>query len=368
MLKKIISLLVIFAMLVPFSSAVAADEPTLQPTIEEILNDYHKKAFEAQMQEETGAAAYARNGSSSSKTLEQETVDTLTAAGYEAYNVTADNYSSLEATLKMDFSDLGLIPGDSYIMVINGNTSQSFAGRAVGGSDIVQNPGDWEGGSGFNYIYNGNTYTMRQVIITSGDESCLKKETICRPSELRDWTDFAGTFFEALAYFAIDKVTEPIPMGSILSMTAELLSNEEYILEEGDTTHLYASCVWTRKYLQVWNEEFSYWHTAQCSTYASAKAKVVVGLVYSNEIEDYEWVDTPLMSRIIYSDFYNNYDIRCIRAVHGLLQDTTYIDYAGDIGFSFYDNTGASITTDGTPLFTLKESISYLLPKYDYGE
>lgn len=41
MLKKIISLLVIFAMLAPLSSAVAADEPTSQPTIDEILNEYH---------------------------------------------------------------------------------------------------------------------------------------------------------------------------------------------------------------------------------------------------------------------------------------------------------------------------------------
>ena len=57
MLKKIISLLVIFAMLVPFSSAVAADEPTSQPTIEEILNEYHQKAFEAKTANDNGDAS-----------------------------------------------------------------------------------------------------------------------------------------------------------------------------------------------------------------------------------------------------------------------------------------------------------------------
>lgn len=31
--------------------------------------------------------------------LEQETVDTLTAAGYEAYNVTGENYTALETEL-----------------------------------------------------------------------------------------------------------------------------------------------------------------------------------------------------------------------------------------------------------------------------
>ena len=84
MTKKIIALTVLFAMLVPFFSAAAADEPTSQPTIEEILNEYHQKAFDAQVAgQQAGASTYSRN-SGSTNTLEQETVDTLTAAGYEA--------------------------------------------------------------------------------------------------------------------------------------------------------------------------------------------------------------------------------------------------------------------------------------------
>lgn len=46
MLKKIISTMLIFAMLVPVSSAVAADNDPVTPTIEEILNEYHEKAIE----------------------------------------------------------------------------------------------------------------------------------------------------------------------------------------------------------------------------------------------------------------------------------------------------------------------------------
>lgn len=41
MLKKMIALLTIFAMVLPLSPVVAADEPSAQPTIEEILNGYH---------------------------------------------------------------------------------------------------------------------------------------------------------------------------------------------------------------------------------------------------------------------------------------------------------------------------------------
>ena len=40
MFKKMIALVLIFAMLVPFSSAAAADEPSATPTVEEILSEY----------------------------------------------------------------------------------------------------------------------------------------------------------------------------------------------------------------------------------------------------------------------------------------------------------------------------------------
>ena len=82
----------------PFSPS-ANDYRT--PTIEEILNDYHSKAFEAQTAQEE-AGTYSRSASGTGKTLEQETVEELTAAGYEAYNVTGDNFDSLEDSLQTD--------------------------------------------------------------------------------------------------------------------------------------------------------------------------------------------------------------------------------------------------------------------------
>lgn len=82
----------------PFSPSVN-DYRT--PTIEEILNDYHSKAFEAQTAQEE-AGTYSRSASGTVKTLEQETVEQLTAAGYEAYNVTGDNFDSLEDSLQTD--------------------------------------------------------------------------------------------------------------------------------------------------------------------------------------------------------------------------------------------------------------------------
>lgn len=80
-MKKLTAMLLIFAMLVPFSPAVAADEMSAKPTVEEILSEYHQKAFEQEMQGDTDtASAWSRRGGST-KTLEQETVDTLNNAG-----------------------------------------------------------------------------------------------------------------------------------------------------------------------------------------------------------------------------------------------------------------------------------------------
>lgn len=85
-MKKLISAILICCMMLPMILASAVEEVTAPPTIEEILNSYHNKAFEAQAAAENGSlSTYARGGSS--QTLEQETVDALTDAGYEAYAV-----------------------------------------------------------------------------------------------------------------------------------------------------------------------------------------------------------------------------------------------------------------------------------------
>lgn len=62
MLKKMIAILTVCAMLAPLSSAVAADNTTVTPTIEEILNEYHAKDFEARMAAENGEVAFTNGG------------------------------------------------------------------------------------------------------------------------------------------------------------------------------------------------------------------------------------------------------------------------------------------------------------------
>lgn len=44
MKKRFIALFIIFTMLVSISPAVAADDTSARPTVEEILSDYHQAA------------------------------------------------------------------------------------------------------------------------------------------------------------------------------------------------------------------------------------------------------------------------------------------------------------------------------------
>lgn len=48
MYKKLIAILLSCVMLVSISPAVAAEDATEKPTVEEILNDFHQAAFAAQ--------------------------------------------------------------------------------------------------------------------------------------------------------------------------------------------------------------------------------------------------------------------------------------------------------------------------------
>lgn len=125
--EKIIALML--SVLIPVGMSIpvfaAQNEEGPVKTVAEILNDYHAESFEKQItQKSETVRAYARSSGSAEKTLEEETVEELTAAGYEAYNVTSSNYEELEASLKTDFEDLGLDPNESYIIVISGEEAE----------------------------------------------------------------------------------------------------------------------------------------------------------------------------------------------------------------------------------------------------
>ena len=208
MKKRMIALLLTFAMLVPFTPAVAADDNVPRPTLEEILSEYHQKAFEAEAAEQTGrASTNSRSVGNPGKTLEQETVDTLNATGYEAYNVTSENYETLEKQLQTDFSEMGLDPDCSYIIAISGE--ESSAGNNARGPNPGIVPALPPDGGGsptlFEHTYNGKTYHMRYVTVVATDDSPTKRDftvAVNRSNNSLNW----GVLFDAVFSYAIDSM------------------------------------------------------------------------------------------------------------------------------------------------------------------
>ena len=365
MKKKMIALMLIFAMLVSLSPAVAADENVSQPTIEEILNGYHEKAFAAHITEENGGASTYSRSAGSEKTLEEETVDELTAAGYEAYHVTGDNYEELADSLNIDFSGFGLDSGNSYIVVISGEDNSDTS--PTPNSRVIDPPNyDYDIGVGssdyFYYTYEGETYQMRYVTITPATTSGL---VIISEYDL-SYTPNVGDFFLDTVGIAVlmgvDSVC-PFPISTVGSLISSFYNNilaGPYTIVDPDAYTMNATSSWTRQFIQVWDDEYEAWFDAQSSAYA-VSAIWLSRHCYDPEISATIEVKSEDTFITTYSPLYSNTTQRKIDAINAYLSGTRMYDLTGDIDFYYLDgNTLVNGNGQSEPLFTHAEQILYL--------
>ena len=340
MLKKIVSMLIVFAMLVPVSSVVAADNSNVQPTIEEILNSYHEKAFAASAEGGSEVSAYARR-SGSEKTLEQETVDELTAAGYEAYNVTAENYEELEESLKMDFESMELNPESSYIIVISGEEQNSAGNnsRVAGGGlgslpeyDMV----DPEG-SGLRYEYNGRYFNLRLVTITAADDPRYARDhayhIVQNDPTVSGAIDYVlQELLLQTVSVAAEEMIGLVPLGDIATFLASILID---LAQENEQVFgslaLNGATSWTRTFTLVYVESESMW-----KDYLYVEKAVAVsymsGLYYSSSQNRHLPIPAECVTHTFYSPNYDNFSFWCEKAIEKYLQ--------GEAGSYYYDKTG----------------------------
>ncbi len=328
MLKRMIALCLVIAMLVPLSSAVAADATSAPPTVEEILSEYHRKAFEAQTQGETSAAStWSRRGTE--KTLEQETVDILTEAGYEAYNVTADNYDTLEAELQTDFADMGLDRDGSYIIVISGKEENIQSGHnSRSGDDIVQDDGGLGGTNNFEYTYRGITYTMRYLKVTNADNpDYFATDTTPLISASRD-AALINDSLNSLIYFFLDCTTDNPLIG--LGTVSDILGIEfaNIHLQYPVSLSLTTTVNWSPVYTQVYDEASNMWSCRSCVDYVQI-INWYTGSYY-NKTSGPEYIDKTVTSNI-YTEHYLDFDWRIHRAAMGVWYSTHYYEYIDDV-------------------------------------
>lgn len=334
MLKKLISLCLIFAMVMAISPAVMAEEEAPRPTVEEILSEYHQKAFAAEYAEANDTVStYALRSGSSGKTLEEETVETLNAAGYEAYNVTSANYKELETQLHTDFAEMGLDPNSSYIITIGGEDPQNTSSTFSYGDNLITPtlPPDVGGSTGnFTFTYGGTEYIMRYVTVTSADNTEYRKSSDY--DMLANYSDtFLDRLFSTAAETYLDALCKYVPLGTVLSILGIPDYASTYRTKESSLSY-FACTTWTRSYIQVWNSFYGDWTNASCAEYVEMKSKLS-GYVYNVSTGSYVDVDDKQITKTEYSADYYNYEQRKIDAVIGYVGKSVECDVVGSVTY-----------------------------------
>ena len=292
-------------------------------------------------------------------------MDTLTEAGYEAYNVTADNYDTLEAELQTDFAGMGLNPEGSYIIVVHGDEPTAANSNArTGGDDIIIDPGDPGSGSGIQHTYEGITYTMRSVAIASNTDSDLHFSKSYVLLDEKDTSEYISEFLSFLSSWGIDALCYSLPVSGSYELWSNWSNTEEYSVLDQTAPSLITATSWNLRYTQVWDDQLNRWITTQCSSYAETNARVT-GYVYNSnkgETGGYDVIDSGNKSATLYSYYYNRYD-RYDLAAKGYVEGVIYRDYT-DVGFYFFNNNDVSFNADGSPSFVHEETTRALYPAY----
>ncbi len=343
MKKRLIALAILVCMLVSVSPTVAADDTVPRPTVEEILSEYHEKAFEAETADESGdVSAYSRGADNSEKTLEEETVDTLNAAGYEAYNVTSENYATLEEQLQTDFAQMGMDPDGSYIIAISGEDNSPGNNARIPTPEVTPTlPPEGGGGSSyFSYTYQGTTYYMRYVTVTATEKSVLDRMfafAVNRGANTQTW----NTLFSAFITYQIDGMIEDIPIVSILSLIDELTSEQDITASDCNGFLVTGATTWTLQYIQVYDFYNDEWVSSQCSEYAITTAQTQIYKYNANQPHTIYYGE--VLSFRTDSEYYNNSAKRKEFAADYYLCGTCMLDYTGDIVIRVNDpSTGAN--------------------------
>lgn len=271
MLKKIIVMVLICTLLIPFTSAIAADSESEIPTVEEILNQYHEKSFRAKAL----GILLCTNG----KTPEEETVEMLNACGYDAYYITNENYNDLQSELKTDFTDMGLDPNSTYILTFGGTENKNT--RAVGNPNLDRTSPDLEGADVLLYEYNGKTYTMRYATVTcTADDDMYVESSYSMKEEY--WTQNLGrnivnttlvAMGDAIAAGVFGKA---VPIATIASLVlGSTPSNDVYTQVPKGTFTIIAATTWTCNYIQVWDATYKRWESPHSADYTTSMAYCV---------------------------------------------------------------------------------------------
>lgn len=342
MLKKVVSIVLVCAMLVAVCPNVLADDTAHTPSVEEILSQYHEKAFENKIAADTGAATVnARQADTNAQTLEQETVSTLMQAGYEAYNVTSSNYNELEDTLQTDLASMGVDPDGSYIVVVSGEDAGmsenvgTYSGGA-GAQPVVRSTA----GSSFTYTLDGKTYIMRYLTVTAADNSyygCSDSYRIIGEDSPNIGWEILENLLNTIISVALDDNDDELNLGTIMSICGLEPIDFGDTYDAFEILDMYAGTNWTRIFTQIWIESESRWVSQLHVEYATLCTNMG-GNYYDAGENRYKPVPVDAVTQMVYSRHLDDRTWRIEMAILGLKTGIVYYDYTGDAKYYYNGN------------------------------
>lgn len=316
----ILGVMLLLCMSMPVFATTNDAEPAAAKTVEEILNEYHEKAYQTRMAEGADdSAKYSRQVGGTSKTLEEETVEELIAAGYEAYSITPENYDVLENRLNTDFGSMGLNKSGSYIVVINGGDSDEISNVDYGATDIP-----------FEYTYNGTVYLMRYITVTSAhDYRYFQTDTAPLISATADAQKIENALNSllGLGLGATESMSYLGNMTTIANICGISFFNIN--LSYQVSLNLQTDVYWTRVFTQIYKEGYDIWTSYSSVDYVKIINRFT-GSYYDAAVNRVKSVDETL-TEYRYSDHFYDYDWRKRMAARGWYYGRPNHEYVGNV-------------------------------------
>lgn len=281
-------------------------------------------------------AENTRQAANGTQTLEQETVNELVQAGYEAYNITSSNYSEIEDALQTDLASMGIDPDGSYIVVVSGENFGGCENAGVESKASGVQP-TATSGSSFEYTYDERTYTLRYLTITAADNPYYGQASSSRiigentPDVLGDV--LANLLNTGISVF-LDEINDSILLGTIASICG--LEPVDFGTSQTafNILDLYAGTNWTRIFTQIWVESENRWVSQLHVEYAKLTS-YFAGMFYKAGVNSYEPVPANRTTQMIYSAHLDDRTWRIEQAIIGFKIGKIYYDLVGNAVYMF---------------------------------
>lgn len=297
-----------------FESEEALAERVGEMTVMDEILAEHQEAIWDLTVNSTGLATAKAMKSTSISEIQENTVQALQDAGYEAYDVNPQSFEDMEDTLQTDLEDAGLSSDGSYVIIIGGEEDPTvISPQAVSSS--------------FTHKYGGTNYTLRWMTIYTSDDPKLGQSTTVNLLDSTSRNLLINVLDTALSTY-ISSISSGL--GTVASILG--LSVESFFPSSRTTMSLTGSSNWTVRYTQVWSPQDKR-YTNGCYVEDVATISTIGGHYYSAGLNRYTPFPSNPRTYTAYSSKYNDWAWRKDYAVRGYLTSSTYKNSVDKIEF-----------------------------------